>query len=139
MSKTYHGGTSYHPRRPLLTTPGNPARPTIAEQHRHLRALELFATGLTYQAIADELGYSHRASAFNAVWKTLARGSARTVPEHHQRQDAAAWLRAEGWVWQDIAEELGYTTRSGAYRAAGYARNRRARADTYQTILAADK
>lgn len=124
MPKAHHGGTSYHPRRPLFTTPGNPARATIAEQHRHLRALELFAAGHTYQAIADELGYKHRASAYNAVWKTLARTPARPVPEHHKRQDTAASLRAEGWSWQGIAEELGYATRSGAYRAAGYARNR---------------
>ena len=118
MPKTHHGETSYHPRRPLFNRPGNPARATPAELHRQRRAVDLFAAGLTYQQIADELGYAHRASAYNAVWKAMARNPARLRPAHSRRQDTAAWLRMDGWTWQEVADELGYATRSGAYRAA---------------------
>lgn len=134
MPKDYHGGTSYHPRRPFFTTPGNPARTTPAERHRHLEALRLFASGLTWQAIADELRYAHRASAYNAVWKTWARNPPRRVSEQHQRQNDALRLREDGWTWQDIADELGYATRSGAYRAAGYAWRRHRQSVAEDTI-----
>ncbi|WKG08182.1 hypothetical protein QX204_24385 [Nocardia sp. PE-7] len=136
MPKDYHGGTSYHPRRPFFTTPGNPARAAPAERHRHLEALRLFASGMTWQAIADELGYAHRASAYNAVWTLMSRNPPRRVSEQRQRQNDALWLREDGWTWQAIADELGYATRSGAFRAAEFARQRQFRADKDRTIVA---
>ena len=46
--------------------------PAAAEKHR--RAVELRNEhGLTYQEIADELGYADKKSAWNAVWRQLRR------------------------------------------------------------------
>lgn len=122
MAKPYFGGTSYSPHRPLHNVRGNPARATVAERTRHLEALRLFTAGHTWQEIADQLGYAHRASAYNAVSRVLRRHPPSLTAECQRRQDDALRLRVlDGWTWQRIADTLGYRTRSGAYRAAEYA------------------
>lgn len=49
------------------------ANPVIESHDRQCRALELRLTGMEYEAIADELGYSDRASAFKACKQVIAR------------------------------------------------------------------
>lgn len=124
MPMVHFGGASYSPHRPFHNRQGNPARATIAEKERAFTAAEMYANGATWQAVADELGYAHRASAYNAALRFLARHQPLPQPSNHRRQEVAAMLRADGWTWQEVADELGYATRSGAYRAAEYAMGR---------------
>ncbi|GGK44795.1 hypothetical protein [Nocardia camponoti] len=118
MPKTYFGGTSYSPHRPFHNRPGNPARATIAEQVRAANAVGLYLHGATYQEVADRLGYAHRASAYNVIMRFIVRHQALSRSWRQRRQAEAVMLRLDSWTWQEIADELGYRTRSGAYRAA---------------------
>ena len=120
MPMVHFGGTSYSPHRPFHNRQG-----TIAEEERAFTAAEMYANGATWQAVADELGYAHRASAYNAAFRFLARHQPPARSSNQRRQDEAVLLRVDGWTWQEIANELGYVTRSGAYRAAEYAMGRR--------------
>ncbi len=49
------------------TAKGRAVRKQVAAMQRRKRALEMRASGATYQAIADELGYRNRTSAYDAV------------------------------------------------------------------------
>lgn len=118
MPKVYFGGTSYSPHRPFHNRQGNPARATIAEEERAYTAAEMYANGATWQAVADELGYAHRASAYNAALRFLARHRPPPRSPSRRRHESALMLRENGWTWQAVADELGYATRSGAHRAA---------------------
>ena len=74
--------------------------------YRRARAIELRARGLTYQQVADELGYANKGSVYSIVQKGLADREADGVDElrfvEQQRLDAlqsAVWERAmEGHV-----------------------------------------
>lgn len=73
---------------------------TTAVQRR-TRAVELASRGYSYQAIAHELGYGHRASAYRAVQQELERVPAEAVAEYRRvvlerlnLLQAALWERA---------------------------------------------
>lgn len=68
---------------------------------RRTRAIELKAQGLTYQQVADELGYANRGSVHFIVQKGLAKREAESIDAlrhvEEQRLDAlqhAVWTRA---------------------------------------------
>lgn len=57
-------------------TPGasrRPRKPPLAQLETERRALELRRAGVTFDAIADSLGFAHRSGAHNAVARALAR------------------------------------------------------------------
>ena len=72
----------------------------IAKMKR-VRALELVAEGMSYDEVADQVGFRHRGSAFRAVSKALAEREVAGVDEYRSlelarldRLQAALWDRA---------------------------------------------
>ncbi|WP_141845244.1 helix-turn-helix domain-containing protein [Humibacillus xanthopallidus] len=85
--------------------------PLVTGQHRNralaaarqARAVELATQGLTYQAIADELGYAHKGTVYRMVHQALARNRREAVEGLQElevaRLDAvqhALWDKAMG-------------------------------------------
>ena len=56
----------------------------LVARYRATRALELVTSGMTYQQVADELGYRSRASAWKACNRTLQRREAAAVEAHRE-------------------------------------------------------
>ncbi|WP_156415570.1 hypothetical protein [Terrabacter sp. Soil811] len=68
---------------------------------RHARAVELATEGLTYQAIADELGYANRGTVHHIVHDALVRDRKGAAESHQQLEltrldalQAALWDKA---------------------------------------------
>jgi hypothetical protein len=68
---------------------------------RHARAVELVTQGLTYQQVADELGYANRGTVYRIVHQTLAADTTQAVEMLHELEvarldalQASLWGRA---------------------------------------------
>ena len=77
------------------------ARCRTAAVQRRTRAVELASRGYSYEAIAREVGYGHRASAYRAVRQELDRVPAEAVGEYRRivlerlgMLQAAVWEKA---------------------------------------------
>ena len=73
----------------------------LAAQERQLKALELRLAGVTYQQIADELGYASRQGAFKAVEAAL-RLTLREPADSLRRISAERLDRATLAIWRAV-------------------------------------
>src|SRR5450759_2240552 len=55
---------------------------------RRIRAVELLASGCTYQQVADELGYTSRGTAYSVVAKALREQTAEAVTDLRDLENA---------------------------------------------------
>ena len=74
----------------------------LAAQERQLKALELRLAGVTYQQIADELGYAGRQGAFKAVEAAL-RLTLREPADSLRRISAERLDRATLAIWRAVS------------------------------------
>jgi hypothetical protein len=73
----------------------------LAARERQLRALELRLAGVTYQQIADELGYAGRQGAFKAVEAAL-KLTLREPADNLRRISAERLDRATLAIWRAV-------------------------------------
>src|SRR5665647_2339970 len=86
-------GEMSHPSS-MTTTPAE--LPRVNGRHRNLglaalrriRAVELLASGCTYQQVADELGYTSRGTAYSVVAKALREQTAEAVTDLRDLENA---------------------------------------------------
>src|SRR5687768_8552575 len=67
---TLHGGEDQHPMSTMSPKPKG-SKQRLAALDREVAALRLRQSGLTYQRIADRLGYRNRSGAWHAVHAAL--------------------------------------------------------------------
>ena len=69
-------------------------------QWRETRAVEMALAGLTFDSIAEELGYANRSGPWKAVRRAMSRRQAQAVDEY-RRVELERLRRLEAVTWPD--------------------------------------